>query len=837
MKRKISLMLAMFIVVLSCAVPQVFAAGTESGKIAEKLYRLGILSEDYTAKLDETANRCELARIAVELMGFDPEEISGGEGESPIFTDVHPMSMAGSYVYAAGKLGLMNGYGTEFGVDDPVRYEDAVRVLLRTVGYGDYAENVVGLYRAISETGIVRGVTVENGEAIDYRTLLKMADNALEIDLMYPIDNGEGTDYMKETGRTLLNTVHDITKISGEVTANEYTSVHSGGAAREGEVKIDNEIYAAGKSNAGDWLGSTVDAWISDIDSDTPEIKYIEDKKGSRVISFDADSYMRVSGRDIYYYADGGSAHEEISQTANVIYNNQFLCKFYDLDAALLADIDYGDISIKDADGDDVFETVVIADIKTDMITAFDSSAQQLICKNGTYDLSVSARDVVKVYKDGAAASVAALGVGGAAEIRESADGKLIFINIITKSVIGTPTELADDNTVVLNGQAYRYIAAYAEQDFVLGRMIKVYINGDKIVYVSDDAMGDEYLYGLVAGKGSNSGLNKNYQLKIFDQTGTMQVYTVADKFRLDGESTGDHKKIAAALGTSEQVQLIKYKLNGDNKITDIDTAARGTNEDDKNLTENCRNQSLTYKKTRTFGNGEYYLGTDTILFSAPDDAEEEERYFMQSASSFANDTNYTVSVYDMNEYHIPKAVVIHNGGGTIEGDNSVIVVEKITQQRAADGTVRQVIYGGNGGVSGQTKYWYTNGGACVPQVSSGDVIQVSAYATGELSGYKVLVNQKTTYGSTASTAKYNYAYGTIVRYDKANGICVINVANDETVQERISVIASQTAYKVTTEKGTTAVVTASASDLIPGKRIYVRERYLEPAEYVVFDE
>ena len=88
---------------------------------AKVLYSTGIVSEDYSSRLSENVTRCELARIAVEMLGFNQSQIKALSGDASVFTDIHPMSLAGNFVGAANKLGLMNGYGSEFGVNDFVR--------------------------------------------------------------------------------------------------------------------------------------------------------------------------------------------------------------------------------------------------------------------------------------------------------------------------------------------------------------------------------------------------------------------------------------------------------------------------------------------------------------------------------------------------------------------------------------------------------------------------------------------------------------------------------------------------------------------------------------------
>ena len=171
-----------------------------------------------------------------------------------------------------------------------------------------------------------------------------------------------------------------------------------------------------------------------------------------------------------------------------------------------------------------------------------------------------------------------------------------------------------------------------------------------------------------------------------------------------------------------------------------------------------------------------------------------------------------------------------------IAEDNSIIVVEDVKSAFNSEGDAVSFIYGGADGSAGKTKYWFAENDSDFSSIKCGDIIQVSAYATGEISDFKVLLSADSPLGCTSNSSRYNYSYGTIERFDKVNGICVINTVEAGESRERISVIGSVNGYRFSEARDGFEVSMASNSDLISGRKIYVRERYLQPVEFVVFD-
>ena len=114
---------------------------------------------------NSTITRAEFATIAVRMMG---EEDRAKTITKSSFTDVPSTHWACGYVTVAVELGLVGGYGDgRYGPSDTLTYEQAVKILVCTMGYEDVAQQLGGWprgYMTIADEleilqGTVRGST------------------------------------------------------------------------------------------------------------------------------------------------------------------------------------------------------------------------------------------------------------------------------------------------------------------------------------------------------------------------------------------------------------------------------------------------------------------------------------------------------------------------------------------------------------------------------------------------------------------------------------------------------------------------------------------------------
>lgn len=199
MKKVLALVLALTMVLGSFGT--VFAAsysdveGTYEDAIS-RLSTLGILTgyNDGTFKPENNITRAEFAAVAMRAKGLEAAA-TAAKGLPTGFTDVNTAHWASGYVGTAARLSIVNGVGNgQFAPESPVKYEEAITMLVRALGYeasatakGGYP---YGYLVVANEIGLLDAVKGTQGTAATRGAVAQMTDNALEIPMMVQVGFG-----------------------------------------------------------------------------------------------------------------------------------------------------------------------------------------------------------------------------------------------------------------------------------------------------------------------------------------------------------------------------------------------------------------------------------------------------------------------------------------------------------------------------------------------------------------------------------------------------------------------------------------------------------------------
>lgn len=214
------------------------AAGTGYPDVAEDatyaeavkvLSALDIIQGDENGNFnpDATITRAEMATILCTM-------VASGE-LSPTdcgFTDVAADHWASGYIAYARQLGYIDGYDeSTFGPEDPVTYEQVIKLIMAALGYTYYA-NMSGGYPAgyilaAAEQEVTNGVYGKIGEPAPRSTVAMLVYNALNAPVMERATVGTETTYQVQDGtnnkpfKTTLTNKLKTFKVEGMVT-NSY---------------------------------------------------------------------------------------------------------------------------------------------------------------------------------------------------------------------------------------------------------------------------------------------------------------------------------------------------------------------------------------------------------------------------------------------------------------------------------------------------------------------------------------------------------------------------------------------------------------------------------------
>lgn len=167
--------------------------------------------EDGTFKPDGQITRAEFTKLIVFILGYKDLAYDSSD-----FTDVDASHWAKNYIQTAYNLGIIAGMGDgTFAPDAPVTYEQALKMVVCTLGYVQFAENLgewpegfikqantLDLTKKVNSTGYSEGAT--------RGMIAQVLYNALEI----PIYENNGYNWVA-TEKTLMQDYLKVKKLKG----------------------------------------------------------------------------------------------------------------------------------------------------------------------------------------------------------------------------------------------------------------------------------------------------------------------------------------------------------------------------------------------------------------------------------------------------------------------------------------------------------------------------------------------------------------------------------------------------------------------------------------------
>lgn len=193
MKKILSLVLC-FVMLTVSAFAATFTDVKEAdyfAKAAATLADKGILTgyPDGSFGPEKTIIRAEITTVIIRMLGKEADAKNMGGTTS--FTDVETTKWYSGYVTFAAKEGIVNGYGAEFKPENPVKYEEAVTMVVRAVGLEnevkkDAADWSKGYLDIAKEKGILNGLAGSKGAPATRADVAVMVNNGLNMNVTAP---------------------------------------------------------------------------------------------------------------------------------------------------------------------------------------------------------------------------------------------------------------------------------------------------------------------------------------------------------------------------------------------------------------------------------------------------------------------------------------------------------------------------------------------------------------------------------------------------------------------------------------------------------------------------
>ena len=587
MKKVLSIVLSLVMVL--CMMPvMAFADSTNaaysdiSGEKCEGavnvLDALGVIDgyEDGTYRPDQVVTRAEMAKLIITALGMD----SYATATTSSYSDMQNAQWAIPVVEYATNLGIVEGVGNgRFSPGNPVTYEQAVTMIVRAIGFTTDCNEMNGTWPAIYVQKATALGLFENVEGNQYGTGADRGDvaimlyNALNTPMVYADKDGQtltkfGKDGDVVTMMTTLNKNGSVKYgvLTPEVADNALTNVRSLiGAAGKIIMNQDGKVLSIGDIQTqlltGDYNASTKKFSVGDVEYTISADAYSEYKDGKtieatgeKVATFKnntevADSDLATLGKGTYTIA--------VKVSGKTIKNIYSIASWSNTAASKATAS-----QLKKITSD---KSLLGYDFALNDENEIDTTAFALY--------GVDSLD--KIAEDNIVAVYATVKQDGS----KDPDGTIAKVEVGTEVVTGKVTKIttnadAKKTVYTIDGTEYKESKLEGAETLTgnlrVGDEVTVYLDYSGKIYKTD-SVETGYLYGVVLkAKGTDTGYdNTDNLIKVMQATGEEAVLTI---------------KNATVAGTIDAVpgDLVRYKLNSDNKVTEMVKSTNKTGTDAK---------------------------------------------------------------------------------------------------------------------------------------------------------------------------------------------------------------------------------------------------------------
>jgi hypothetical protein len=687
-KRTICLLLSVFVITGSLAV---FADEDLSDNVnRDALNKMEILKmlniipdyEEYNVQLEKAVTRGEFAEIIANLI--NAEKYSG---KTSYFYDVPISHRAYSAVNVLASRNIISGLGGKlFKPDEPIAAVDALKILLRVMGYGEYAEQYNGGYptgyiTTANRTGISKGIDLSGtfSNAKMYLLLYKAMTTEMFKEKQY---SASGMSYAVSDD-TLLSFYHDIYYVRGVLNGANGVSLTAGNTNNINDVQIDDTIYET-EIDVFQYLGEKIEAFYHhDEEMDINTVIWMKPYGDSEVlnISVDNDASFDLNTFSLTYVKENGrNAHVKLDSNCILIYNGKIVTENYD-DYFNRSSYSLKLISRNGSKNDVAimreYQNMVVGFVNKDNLKVSDKyNASHILELNG------DSYDSLKVLRNnGNEAAVTDIIAGNVLSLFESEDGKYLEIIISSDEVSGTlsaVSEQAYEYELTVDGEKYIYPKSAGAFSCSAGSSVNLKLDAfGKVADIETKSAGDEvsYLIKAMVYTEDFSGEDRMYLKVLYGGSGEVEKFDCKDTIIIDGKKYKDMEEAYKCLSNSsgETIQqLVMLTLNQDNEITKIDTAAMGPGEGEGNLQIHVNRMKGIWR--RSDFDGRMSINGATRIFIVP------------PAGVEANDDNYMiVKQADTAEYVSGVYVTSYKTKEKVGSEQYVVM------EQASDSTFEQI--------------------------------------------------------------------------------------------------------------------------------------------------
>ncbi len=602
---------------------------------------------------------------------------------------------ASANIRIAYDMGIIAGYDAKtFGPEDNVTYEQAIKMMVCALGFGNQALErggwPAGYVNVALDKKLLGKVGGTNNKPATRADIAQMIYNSFDVSIA--IEEGvkaDGTpNYITVPGRTLLTEKLELGRLAGQVTGTNMTRLDDGdGVGKKNAIEVEGiTILVAEDTDQSALLGRNVTVYYETDSAGNKTAKYIHQSLGeNQMVTVSYDKIVDTANDELVYEGTDGEDIILELDDLQMIYNQ----KHIDGEPKDVLDIKTGEITFLDADGDEFYDVAFISEYKivhvnkvdtvNYVVTDYNSTGSTITLKPTTS----SRGDQLKIYKDGKEVAFSTIRNRTTLCIYESKNTngeKLTEVHISTKSVRGKIEKIRQGKYTIA-GKDYG-MSYYCNETFELGQESTFYLDlSNNIVDTAAVALAGTKLYGYLTDVRYDENTEKVTLRLLPAGEDEIQSIVCADTTVLDGVQVKNHETIRDQLAlaaqetnkdggsNTEYSQLIMYGV-ASGKVNAINTLLEGGSETSStNLTPFSSLGEYTgeYKsssKKFDFNSG-ITVGSATKIFVVPSNRRDTAEY--TTSLNLKDGKEYTVEAFEKSTVGVAGAVVIYGGVGIDE--------------------------------------------------------------------------------------------------------------------------------------------------------------------------
>lgn len=625
----------------------------------------------------------------LQLIGADIQPID----EHKLFDDVDENTEYCDEIYTGASMGIVSGNGGSFRPQDYTTMLEAQVMIMNVLGYRHIVDTNGGFPNGYISLGngtkLLSGVNGSYNAAVSGAQLAKMLYNALTCEVIEFYKDGSKEGYKTVNGHDLLWTYRNVTKAEGIATAaNGAALTDPTRFVKDNIIEINGVSYTYEGQNT-DVLGKHIIGYVSRDDMD--RLEYVIPYKNT-VLTASADQFDRVENGRLY--KENGKQFYKLDDSYKFIYNGKACTSF--TPEQLIPDSGY--ITLIDNNNDDRYEVISVESYSFMTITTVNQFDNIFYGENENGDAQVTfmGNDIHSAFEADTDSGIAAIKYyeiqnGDTIAYAVSEDQSRVKVIRLDRAVSGTAKNIQNgDEKCITIGDAEYKTTKYFDKKFaqMLGKDGKFVLSPDGKLVLFKNQNEDGYNYGYLMNVYEDPN-EDSVMIRIYTIEDREQVFKAVSRMRIDGVSTENENIKSTLTGENGLAQLVRYRLDGSGILTDIDTAEKAVSlENSKNINNSllCFNDHIRSRmKTGSMAFRNFFLSDGAIIFAVNETASgtlTKDDVMIADRNYFTNDSEYTVSTYDMFENGYYKVLVVYGdvGDKMVSDRSGVGVVEKLTE-------------------------------------------------------------------------------------------------------------------------------------------------------------